>query len=213
MIKKFREILIIIIIIFLFVIASYLSHKYSAYLHNLIIPQATLGIAVYILVMMTAVIVAPFETLPLLPVAVTIWGTNLAAIFTIIGWTIGALVAFGLARSFGQRIICRFVSKCDLDEWRVILPKKGIFWLIILARIILPVDIISYAVGLFTKTHWFPYLIATLIGIIPFAYIFAYGANLPTVWQAIFGLAILPIVIFGYRRIKSQFKFWLKNGS
>lgn len=213
MTKKAREILIIIVIIFLFVIASYLSHKYSAYLQNLIIPQATLGIAIYILIMMTAVIAAPFETLPLLPVAVTIWGANLAAILTIIGWTIGAFIAFGLARSFGQRLVCRLASKLDIEEWRTMLPKKNIFWLIVMARIILPVDIISYAVGLFTKMHWLPYLAATLLGVIPFAFIFAYGAKLPTVWQAIFGLAILPLVIFGYRRIKFQFKLWSKKES
>ena len=209
--KKAREILIIIIIIFSFIIASYLSHRYASDLRSAIILQGISGSIIYILIMITAVVVAPFETLPLLPVAVTIWGANLAAVFTIIGWSIGALIAFSLARSFGQRLVCRLASKYDIEEWKKLLPEKNIFWLIVLTRIVLPVDIISYAVGLFTKIHWLPYLSATLLGIIPFAFIFAYGARLPVVFQVVVGLAILPLIIFGYHKIKRQFKLWLKK--
>lgn len=206
--KRAGKIILILSVIIFFIIFSYYSAKYAETLKSISLIKGVFGEFIYILIMMAAVIIAPFETLPLLPVAVNIWGPNLAAIFSIIGWAIGALIAFGLARRFGQKFVCRFTAKCDIDEWQEMLPRQNVFWLIVLARIVLPVDIVSYGVGLFTKMNWALYLAATLIGIIPFAFIFAHGSTLPVSMQIIAGVIILVIIILGYKKFRQQFKRW-----
>jgi len=206
-----KVIIFIIITVILFIVSSYFSQKYEADLKDLIISKGVFGEIIYVLIMMTAVIIAPFETLPLLPVAVTLWGANQAAILTIIGWTMGALIAFSLARIFGSKLVCWLADKYDVEEWGKVLPRRKTFWLIVFARFILPVDIISYAVGLFTKMHWFSYLGATLLGVTPFAFTFAHGSSLPISWQILGGVIIFILVIFSYNSVKQQFKLWARE--
>ena len=169
-----KKLILPAITIVLFVVVSYFSKKYAVFLADSEIIHSAWGELVYALVMVTAVIVAPFETLPLMPVAVTLWGANTAANLTILGWTTGSMIALFIARKLGPKFVYRFTDKYNIKEWGEAIPKKNMFWLVAFARFILPVDIISYAVGLFTKMHWASYLLATLIGVIPFAYLFAY---------------------------------------
>lgn len=203
-----KKIMLPAITIILFVVSSQLAKRYAPELEEMIMLRGLNGQLVYTLVMMLAVIIAPFETLPLLPVAVTLWGPNLAAFYTIIGWTAGSLIAFGLSRIFGRRFIYRFTDKHHIREWGQTIPKKNIFWLVAFARFILPVDVISYAVGLFTRMHWFSYLLATLVGIIPFAYVFAYGSGLKLGIQIMIASVVVLIVLFKYHAIKNFFREW-----
>lgn len=205
-----KKILIPVITLLLFVVVSFYSKKYATSLAESELLSSTWGAFMYVLIMMTAVIVAPFETLPLLPVAATLWGANVAAILTIVGWTIGSLVAFTLARKFGRKLVYRFTDNNTLEEWAGKLPRRQIFWLVAFARFLLPIDVISYAVGLFTKMPLHSYLAATVIGIIPFAYIFAYGSQLKTSLQLIAMAIVLIIIIFKYHKIKDWFRTWRK---
>lgn len=209
---KKKETIAIISIVILFVVSSYYSSKYSVELKGYMAMSGNFGELIYVLIMMSAVIIAPFETLPLMPIAVNIWGANTAAFLTVAGWSLGSLVAFFLARIFGQRIVCRIINKCDIDEWRAMAPKKNLFWPIVFARIILPVDIISYAVGLFTKMSWWLYFLATLLGIIPFAFFFAHGSEFPTWLQIIIGLVFLIFLFFKYHDIKEYINKSFRNG-
>jgi uncharacterized membrane protein YdjX (TVP38/TMEM64 family) len=165
----------------------------------------------YVGLMIVAVIVAPFDTLPLLPVAVQLWGPLFTAFLSIAGWSLGALFAFLLARRWGPSLACRFVRKCDIEEWGTVLPKKNIFWLIVLFRLVLPVDIISYAAGIFTKMDWTLYLAATVVGVAPFAFLFSYGAQLPVIVQAVAGFIIVVVLASSYSSIKLRLKKWSKK--
>ncbi len=204
--RRIKEILIFSFVVVLFILSSCLAHIYSAELESLDLLDSQIGKFVYILIMAGAVIVAPAETLPLLPIAVSIWGANLAAILTIFGWVVGSMAAFSIARKFGRKIVHHFVEKYDIDELKEVLPKKNLFWVVAFARIFLPVDIVSYAVALFTKMHWFVYLTATLLGTSIFAFLFAYGAKLSIFLQVVAGIIILIFIIFEYRNIKKRLK-------
>jgi uncharacterized membrane protein YdjX (TVP38/TMEM64 family) len=204
--KKAEEILMFLFIAILFVLSSYFAHTYSDELKNLQLFHGAAGQFVYVLIMAGAVIIAPAETLPLLPIAVSVWGANWAASLTIIGWVIGSMIAFFIAKKFGRKIVNHFVEKYDIDELREALPKKNLFWAVAFARIFLPVDIVSYAVALFTRMHWFTYLSATVLGTAVFAFLFAYGAEMPPYLQIIAGIIIFIFIIFEYRNIKKRLK-------
>jgi uncharacterized membrane protein YdjX (TVP38/TMEM64 family) len=130
----------------------------------------------------------------------------MAVALTTFGWTAGSLIAFALARRYGRRVVCYFVEECKIDNWANILPKRALFWYLIFARIFLPIDMISYAVGVFTNMTWPSYIIATIAGSAVSAAIFSFGARLPITWQVIVGLLAIIFVIFYYERFKKNFK-------
>ncbi|MCK4540095.1 TVP38/TMEM64 family protein [Candidatus Parcubacteria bacterium] len=202
-IKKFfkKEIVLLFLIILLFIASSYLSKRYLSSPENFIFLKGIEGVFIFILVIMAAVVIAPFETLPLLPVAASFWGPNKAAFYAIIGWTFGSIIAFYIARVFGEKLVCKFANKIDIDKWRGKLPKKNLFWLVIFARFVLPVDIISYVVGLFTKMPFKWYLLATIIGITPFAFIFSYGAIISIKWQILASITIIIAIFLNYKKL------------
>lgn len=164
------------------------------------------GILLYIFIAAFATIFAPLSALPLLPVAVQFYGWRLAAFYSLIGWVIGAIVAFYIARSLGVKILEKLVSLDKIHEYEKIIPKKDIFLSIIILRIILPSDIVSYAIGLLSKVDFKTYFFATIIGMIPFAIILSYiGSKSPLV--QILSLIIGGIFFLGlYYKISLKFK-------
>ena len=103
-----------------------------------------------------------------------------------------ALIAFCLARKYGIPLIEKFVSMEKITQIENKVPEKNVFWSIVFLRMVLPVDVLSYALGLFSKISKKKYVLATLIGISPFAFAFAYLGRLPIYYQiAAFSTGIL----------------------
>lgn len=208
-----REIIIVAIVIAFFIAASYISHQYAELLESLVRDKGTSGMAIYFLTAVIGVIIAPVSTLPLLPIAVTIWGPLLASILSILGWETGALIAFGIARKFGHKIVDKISNTSKLKNYISLIPKRNLFLMVILFRIFLPVDILSYVLGLFSKMEWISYSVATLLGIIPFVLFFSYASVAPIQYQIFVGLSGLLFIIFGYNRTRGKLMKWFKEHS
>lgn len=131
---------------------------------------------VYILALILSVVVAPF-TMPLFLIAGGIFGPLVATAYNIIGWSVGAVIAFLLARFLGRSVLSRFVSLRRINEYEKKIPEKLEFLSIVLLRMVVPVDLLSYALGFFSNISFARYTIATIIGITPFAAVFAYGGS------------------------------------
>jgi uncharacterized membrane protein YdjX (TVP38/TMEM64 family) len=132
------------------------------------------GMIFYVFITAIAVVIAPISTFPLIPIASIVWGYVVAAILSIIGWTIGAQIAFIIARRFGKPLVQKFISLEKLESFEKRIPEKNLFWSIVVLRMTVPVDILSYALGLFSKISYSKYFWATIIGVTPFAFIFSY---------------------------------------
>ena len=163
-----------------------------------------LGMTVYVLITVAAIVIAPISTLPLLPIASNLWGWVTAAILSIIGWTIGSLIAFALARKYGVSLISKFISIEKINKFERMVPKENFFWSVVFLRMAIPVDILSYALGLFSKIKTKSYFFVTLIGVTPFAFVFAYAGKMPFVYQILALLLAWVIILFGLmiRRIR-----------
>ncbi len=135
-----------------------------------------IGHIVYILLLIVSVVVAPF-TMPLFFISGGIFGPQVATIYNVIGWSIGAIVAFLIARYFNKGILSRFVLLKKIKTYEQKIPPNTEFLSIVLLRMILPVDILSYTLGFFSNISFVRYALSTVIGIIPFAVIFAYGGS------------------------------------
>ena len=197
--KSFVEIFIILILFlfFYYIIQTNLELIKESLNDNL-------GMSVYVLITIVAIVIAPISTLPLLPIASNLWGWVTAAVLSIIGWTIGSLIAFILARKYGVSLISKFISIEKINKFEKMVPKENFFWGVVFLRMVVPVDILSYALGLFSKIKTKSYFFATLIGVTPFAFVFAYAGKMPFVYQILALLLALVIILFGLmiRRIR-----------
>jgi len=128
---------------------------------------------VYIFLLILSVVIAPITT-PIFFIAGGIFGPFPASIYNILGWGTGAAIAFLLARFFKRPLLERFVSFKKIETYEKKIPQNFEMLGIILLRIVLPVDVLSYALGFFSSISFARYMTATLIGITPFAVMFAY---------------------------------------
>jgi uncharacterized membrane protein YdjX (TVP38/TMEM64 family) len=152
------------------------------------------GVFLYVLLNIADAVIAPGATLPLIPIAVHAWGRVVAALVTTVGWTAGSLIAFLIARRWGAPIVKKLTSMERLRRVKHYIPKD-LFWSIALLRLVLPMDVMSYAVGLFTDLGWAKYAAATALGLTPSAFILAYLGKKPHAYEII--AAGVGIVIVG----------------
>lgn len=135
-----------------------------------------LGAVIYVLAGMVSVVMLPLSSLPLLPLAVSIWGVWMAGALSAAGWWLGALVAFWIAR-VARSSLERFVSLAALDKVERSIPPDMGFVGIVVLRMLLPVDLTSFALGLLRDLRFTTYAVASLIGILPFAFVWAYAGG------------------------------------
>ena len=191
--EKLKAFLGILFIVILFILSSYFARTNIDFVKSLIGNDFS-GILIYILITIIAIVIAPITMMPLVPIASNLWGWVSAGIFTFVGWTIGAFIVFFISRKYGVPLIKKFIPLGKLFKLESKIPKENLFMDVVLLRMIIPVDILSYALGLFTKVNFKTYALATMIGIIPFTFVFSYLGILP-VWYQIFGLIGIGIVI------------------
>jgi len=157
----------------------------------------------YILFVITSVVAAPFAALPLIPFATSVWGIPLTATMNVLGWWIGAIIAFEVSRRFGRPIASYFASLQRIDAIAAHISGRETFTSIVLLRMILPVEVPSYALGLINTVKRTTHATASLIGIIPFAILITVmGRTLMTGQWALlswlFGLAVVLFLVAWY---------------
>lgn len=145
---------------------------------------------------------------PFMPVFASAYGSLLTGIIASLGWTTGGILAFFIAKKYGCWVITRLLSKKRITDLSKLIPKKHLFWFVVFARIFLPLDVVSYYLGIFTSIKFRTYLLAYLVGVVPVAFFLAYVGSL-TIFQetVIFVMAIGAIVIvrFIYENIIKKF--------
>ncbi len=199
-----KELFAIALVTGVFVLVSLLSGTYVNEIERTVGIGGFWGALAYVGVTIVAVIVAPISTLPLLPIASSLWGWQLAGVFSIIGWTVGAQIAFFLARHYGQGVVQKLVSLERLRQIEARVPEQHLFWSVVLLRMTIPVDVLSYAIGLFTTMKSLPYFFSTLLGVTPFAFIFAFAGTLPFIYQVeiLSAVILLVLVLYGGKNNK-----------
>ena len=183
----------ILIIIGLFVLSSYLVRTNIEFVQSLI-KSNFWGILVYILITIIAVVIAPISMMPLIPIASNLWGWFTAGLINLVGWTLGSFIVFFICRIYGVNLIQKFVSLKSINKFESKIPKEHLFVDILLLRMIFPIDILSYILGLFSKVNFRIYSTATVIGLIPLAFIFSYLGTVKTLYQ-IAGIVIIVLII------------------
>jgi len=186
--------LFIIIILFIF-LSFYIPTNLSIFIR--LIGSSVLGMTIYVLLLIVESVIAPISGVPLVPLASNLWGWKIAGFLTVIGWLIGAIFCFLIARRFGVPIVKRLVPIEKLNKLEKHSNNYNLFWGIVFLRIAIPSDILSYAIGLFSNIDLKKYSVATLIGFAPLAFIVAYAGTMPIVYQIILLIIAIVLIIIG----------------
>jgi uncharacterized membrane protein YdjX (TVP38/TMEM64 family) len=166
------------------------------------------GPIAFIFLAFLVVVVAPLTVIPLIPVASVLFGPFWAGLYTIIGWFLGSVVDFIIARKFGKPLIKKFVSLETVEKYENYIPREMEFWWVVLLRVVVHVDILSYALGLFSRISLWKYSLATLIGMTPMAFILSYAGGalltrdfeLLTILSVSFAVIFVGLSYFYYKR-------------
>jgi uncharacterized membrane protein YdjX (TVP38/TMEM64 family) len=168
-----------------------------------------LGYLFYFISAAVAVIIPLFTNMLLIPPAVMLWGPFVTAVLSILGWWVGSMISFYIARIFKTRLLARFPTFKKYDHIDTLISKgssdSNKFYKLIFLRMTFPVDVLSYALGFFSnKVSFRENSITTLIGITPFAFIFSYGSEM--LYKNIFIITpILAIIFFIYIIYQTKF--------
>jgi uncharacterized membrane protein YdjX (TVP38/TMEM64 family) len=211
--EKSKEIIGIAGIVLLFIISSWLVQTHLEAIAGAI-GEGVGGMVIYVLASIVTIVLAPVATIPLIPIAAGLWGGFVTGLLNILSWLIGAMIAFVIARAVGVKFVRRIVSLERLERIEKRIPEQGVFWTIVFLRMVVPVDILSYALGLFSRVKTGLYFWATLLGITPFAFVLAYAGRIPFRYQLLV-VAILAVSGLGIwslarrlRRNKKNPRFW-----
>jgi len=188
----------------IFIVVSGIVALNKEGLKSFIYRHETGGAVAYIVLGVVATVVAPLSSLPFLPLVSLLYGWFWAAIFSIISWSIGSLIAFWIARKYGKLIVRRFVSLERVEKIEARIPKEHFFWTIVLLRIIIPVDALSYALGLFSTITTREYMLATIVGITPFAFVWAYFGGMSPKQLMIVVIVMLIVYVVLKERLRPR---------
>ncbi|MFT5849674.1 MAG: putative membrane protein YdjX (TVP38/TMEM64 family) [Patiriisocius sp.] len=130
--------------------------------------------ALYVLILASAVVFMPLAVMPVIPIAASLFGPLITAVLSIVGWSLGAAIAFLISRKLGRPLLEKYLSLEKLDETLAIFPENTHFWFIVVLRMTLPVDLVSYALGLTKSLSFTSYIAATIVGVSWFSFAFAY---------------------------------------
>jgi uncharacterized membrane protein YdjX (TVP38/TMEM64 family) len=197
-----REYLSLAIVAAVLVSSVWFVRTHAEPLKAFIDHHAVQGVAVYVALNILDAVIAPGATLPLIPIAARAWGRVPAAFITTIGWTAGSLVAFYIARRWGSPIVKKLTSMERVKRLRPYVPQRP-FWSIVALRMVVPMDVISYVLGLFTEMTWWSYALATALGLTPSAFILTFIGKTPRAYDIImFGIggAVVVWIVYSTRR-------------
>jgi len=145
-------------------------------LESWIADHAALGAGIYVGFVAASVVLLPFSSLPLLPLATQSYGVFWTAVLSALGWWLGCLIAFRIAR-FGRPYLEKVTPLHAVDRLEERIPHDVGFGGIVVLRILFPVDIVSYALGLLKALSFRTYALASLVGILPFAFVWSYAGG------------------------------------
>lgn len=198
---RWKETLAVIAVVALFIAASFLSRQYNDALFDIFGQRNVMSMFLYVGIILISFVIAPLSSLPFLPVATTLWGPTLTFALSLAGWTIGTVITYFLARTFGRKIVERFVSLEKIEKYEQKIPQKNKFWGTAGLHMIVSGDILGYVMGLFVKMPYTHYALASLLGNIPFGIILVFAAGLSLAWQGIVGVFVVIVVGLGIWKI------------
>jgi uncharacterized membrane protein YdjX (TVP38/TMEM64 family) len=143
-------------------------------IENYLTTHTMYGALTVAVLMFGATVVAPIALLPLIPLISPMLGPFVTSVACWVGWSLGAVASFWIARYGGKPLVSRWIDFSKIEALEARIPESSHFVLIVALRLIIPVDILSYALGLFSRVSLLTYSAASALGILWFSFAFSY---------------------------------------
>ena len=180
----------VFVLIVIFISLSYLVQSNFEFFERLVAGNIW-GLVIYIFLNFVGIVIAPVTVIPLIVVVTKIWGPVVASLASWFAWILGSVVAFWIARKFGVSIVRRFISLDELYKFENKFSILRSFWGIVILRMVIPVEVLSYGLGLFSGIGFWKYFFTSAIGLLPVTFLFGYFGVFSFIYQVILGLTIL----------------------
>ena len=124
-------------------------------------------------VMAAAIVINPIPSAPIALVAGALFGHTWGTIYAVTGATVGAMIAFGIARLLGYDTLSRFFGEKLKLGW--LGSQNMLMGMVLVSRFVpfVSFDLVSYGAGL-TPIRFWRFVIATVIGLIPASFLLAH---------------------------------------
>lgn len=171
--------MLLVILFVLIILYAYLFLKEQGYL-AILMDSARLkawlaqfgykGPIIMIALMALAIVINPVPSAPIALAAGAVYGHVWGTAYVVTGASIGALVAFAIARLLGYRLLHHWFGDRIKTGWAG--SQNTLMWLVFVSRLIpfISFDLVSYGAGLTALRAW-RFLLATVFGLVPVSFL------------------------------------------
>jgi len=207
-----RKRLINLIILVGIAILIYLVSKSSGFsldkVTSLMDSSGLFGPIVFIIIILIHGIFSFFPVAVLVFFAGSAYGIFNATIYSMIGLTIGATLAFFIGRTYGEGVEKKWISSKGRRHINEMFEKYGVM-IAFFGRmsIVLPADTISIASGT-TEMNFWKFIAASFLGFLPLVLLFAFvGAKVTEIITSMRQIVLVAVVIIAFILIA---RYWHK---
>jgi uncharacterized membrane protein YdjX (TVP38/TMEM64 family) len=159
-----------------------------------------LSLAVFFgLAILSTTIFSSFSSIPLVPIAIVVWGPFPTFLYLFSGWMIGDFIAYSVGYWAGNPVFKRFVPFEKIEFYRQRIPPNAELKLVFFFIMSLPAEIPNYTLGILRYSFWRYILIAFLAEIIyAYATVFAGEKLIEGNFVMFIGIIVFFTFFFSY---------------
>lgn len=169
---------IILVIAVLFGIGFLLQDVFTelgASLDSYASAHPVLGPLFFILLAAASVMLGPFTSAPIVPLAIFLWGPLPTLGYLLSGWVFGNAVAYAIGFYLGHPVVRRVVPKAKLDRWIRFVSEEADITLLFFFRLVSPSEM-GYVFGILKYDFW-KYAALSVFSEIPVALALVYAGD------------------------------------
>lgn len=136
----------------------------------------TLGIFVFMALAGVSAMLSPFSSVPLIPVAIMLWGNVWTTAFLVAGWLGGHVITYTIGYYAGYPIAKKLIARETVEQYSNRFSKRSEFLLVLLFRLASPAEVPGYVLGA-VRYGFAKYFLATFIAEFPFAVLTVYASE------------------------------------
>lgn len=106
------------------------------------------GALLFLLLSALSAMLAFFSSTVLVPVAIPVWGKLACALLLWLGWILGGVCSYAIARFWGRPVVRRLTSAKGLARYEERISRHTPFGLVLLFQLAVPSEIPGYVLGL-----------------------------------------------------------------
>ncbi|OGZ05950.1 MAG: hypothetical protein A2845_04070 [Candidatus Lloydbacteria bacterium RIFCSPHIGHO2_01_FULL_49_22] len=198
-----------IVIVLLFWYSSVLQEQFYVVVKifdAIVLENRSLAIGVFVLAAAVAALISPLTNIPLVPIAVAIWGPSFTTAILLCGWFIGDILAYVIGRYVGRKAVSYFVPEERLERWSSTVKEHTNIITAFFLRLALPAEL-GYAFGI-VRYHAGWYILITVLAELPFAVVATYASEAVLSGDVIkffwFTAILFLLIFFAFFKIRKK---------